>query len=149
LFPLPNVSGQTGYNYASQVSGHQPRREDLLRVDYNISSKWRVFGHYINNAQPIVYPYGFSRNFRAGLIARKCSKTWNAGNVLLLMANGFSPEPCPGSPSRPLRSQTKLCRASGRLSGSDRGFRYCFRCALSGMPPCFAFSPQPVFAGLT
>ena len=57
-FPLPNVSGQTGYNYASQVSGHQPRREDLLRIDYNVSSKWRVFGHCINNPQPIVYPYG-------------------------------------------------------------------------------------------
>jgi outer membrane receptor protein involved in Fe transport len=58
LFPQPNVSGQLGYNYTSQISGHQPRREDLLRIDYNASSKWRFFGHYINNVQPIVYPYG-------------------------------------------------------------------------------------------
>jgi outer membrane receptor protein involved in Fe transport len=58
LFPLPNVTGQTGYNYSSQVAGTQPRREDLLRVDYNITQNLRVFGHYINNAQPIVYPYG-------------------------------------------------------------------------------------------
>src|SRR5579872_4266509 len=58
LFPLPNVAGQIGYNYSSQISGSQPRREDLLRMDYNLSQKWRVFGHYINNAQPIVYPYG-------------------------------------------------------------------------------------------
>lgn len=58
LFPQPNVTGQVGYNYSSQISGSQPRREDLLRVDYNITSSLRVFGHYINNSQPLVYPYG-------------------------------------------------------------------------------------------
>ena len=58
LFPLPNVTGQVGYNYTSQISGHSPRREDLLRVDYNITSNIRAFGHYINNAQPLVMPYG-------------------------------------------------------------------------------------------
>jgi outer membrane receptor protein involved in Fe transport len=58
LFPQPNVTGQVGYNYTSQISGHTPRREDLVRVDYNLSQKLRVFGHYIGNSQPIVYPYG-------------------------------------------------------------------------------------------
>jgi len=58
FFPQPNVSGQTGYDYTSQVSGQQPRREDLVRADYNLSSNLRIFGHYINNEQPIVYPYG-------------------------------------------------------------------------------------------
>src|SRR6202030_3414682 len=36
LLPLPNTSG-TGYNYTSQVSNQIPRREDLLRVDYNVN----------------------------------------------------------------------------------------------------------------
>lgn len=58
LFPLPNVTGQKGYNYSSQISNSQNRREDLLRIDYNASEKVRLFGHYINNAQPFVYPYG-------------------------------------------------------------------------------------------
>ncbi|HMF75387.1 MAG TPA: carboxypeptidase regulatory-like domain-containing protein [Bryobacteraceae bacterium] len=58
LFPQPNVGGQVGYNYTSQVSGQQPRREDLVRLDYNVTQKLHVFGHYIYNAQPIVYPYG-------------------------------------------------------------------------------------------
>lgn len=58
LFPMPNVTGQKGYNYSSQLSNSQNRREDLLRVDYNLSEKVRIFGHYINNAQPFVYPYG-------------------------------------------------------------------------------------------
>jgi len=58
LFPLPNVTNQISYNYASQISGTQPRREDLLRIDYDLTQNLRIFGHYINNEQPIVYPYG-------------------------------------------------------------------------------------------
>ncbi len=49
LFPLPNVTGQVGYNYTSQTSNSQNRREDLLRVDYNVTQNLRIFGHYINN----------------------------------------------------------------------------------------------------
>jgi hypothetical protein len=57
LLPLPNTSG-TGYNYTSQVSEQVPRREDLLRMDYNVTQSLRVFGHYINNTQPVVNVYG-------------------------------------------------------------------------------------------
>jgi Carboxypeptidase regulatory-like domain/TonB-dependent Receptor Plug Domain len=57
LLPLPNTSG-TGYNYTSQFSVQQPRREDLLRGDYNVTEEVRVFGHFIHNVQPVVTPYG-------------------------------------------------------------------------------------------
>ncbi len=57
LLPLPNTAG-VGYNYSSQVSGQTPRREDLLRMDYNVTQNLHVFGHYINNTQPVVNVYG-------------------------------------------------------------------------------------------
>ncbi|HVW83274.1 MAG TPA: carboxypeptidase-like regulatory domain-containing protein, partial [Bryobacteraceae bacterium] len=57
LLPLPNATG-TGYNYTSQLSVQTPRREDLLRMDYNATQNLRVFGHYIRNVQPVVSPYG-------------------------------------------------------------------------------------------
>ena len=57
LLPLPNVSG-VGYNYTSQVSAQTPRREDLLRLDYNVTQNLRVFGHWINNTQPVTNVYG-------------------------------------------------------------------------------------------
>ncbi|MBV8819191.1 MAG: TonB-dependent receptor [Acidobacteriaceae bacterium] len=57
LFPLPNTSG-IGYNYSSQLSSKLPRREDLLRLDYNLSNNVRVFGHWIGNVFPQVLPYG-------------------------------------------------------------------------------------------
>ena len=66
---LPNVSNactQTpgvagcikGYNYQSQVSDQYPRREDLIRIDYNLTSNLRVFGSYINNNNTYQSEYG-------------------------------------------------------------------------------------------
>ena len=47
-YPLPNREGvDFGYNYQSQVSDSQPRREQMLRGDYNINEKWRVFSRYL------------------------------------------------------------------------------------------------------
>ena len=57
LYPLPNATG-TGFNYSSQISGQSPRREDLLRLDYNVRDNLRVFGHWINNKQLNSSPYG-------------------------------------------------------------------------------------------
>ncbi len=57
LFPQPNVTGQVGYNYSSQLSNSQNRREDLLRVDYNVTQNMRVWGHWINNSQPFIQYY--------------------------------------------------------------------------------------------
>lgn len=44
FYPLPNIAGQKGYNYQSQISGQEPRHEQLLRMDYNATSKWRFNG---------------------------------------------------------------------------------------------------------
>jgi hypothetical protein len=66
LYPTPNQplaananlpSGAT-YNYQTQLPGAQPRREDLFRADYNLTNNLRVFGHYINDNQNTVVPYG-------------------------------------------------------------------------------------------
>jgi hypothetical protein len=66
LYPLPNQtlaananlpSGAT-YNYQTQLAGASPRREDLARLDYNVTEKVRVFGHYIKDISNAVIPYG-------------------------------------------------------------------------------------------
>jgi hypothetical protein len=58
LAPNANLPAGATYNYQTQLPGAQPRREDLLRLDYNITSNLRVFGHYINDVQNTVVPYG-------------------------------------------------------------------------------------------
>jgi len=66
LYPLPNQtlaananlpSGAT-YNYQTQLAGASPRREDLGRLDYNVTEKVRVFGHYIKDISNALIPYG-------------------------------------------------------------------------------------------
>ncbi|HLH20075.1 MAG TPA: carboxypeptidase regulatory-like domain-containing protein [Bryobacteraceae bacterium] len=66
LFPQPNqplaasanLPGGANYNYQTQLPGQMPRREDLLRLDYNLTSKLHLYGHYINDVQNTVVPYG-------------------------------------------------------------------------------------------
>src|SRR5215469_5260445 len=61
LFPLPNVTGfgvgGQSYNYSASVSGHDPRREDILRVDYQLNNNNRLFGRWIYNADHNSSPF--------------------------------------------------------------------------------------------
>jgi hypothetical protein len=55
MLPLPNVNNSCnvtpgvsgcikGYDFQSQISDQYPRHEDLVRIDYNLNSKIRLFG---------------------------------------------------------------------------------------------------------
>ncbi len=62
LYPSPNVPGygtvnDQNYNYSTSVSGHDPRREDILRVDYQINNKNRIFGRWIYNSDNNSSPF--------------------------------------------------------------------------------------------
>ena len=56
LYPLPNVSGNNAYNYATPLSYNNPRREDILRLDYQINQSNRFYGRWIKNAQTTTTP---------------------------------------------------------------------------------------------
>ena len=60
LYPSPNAQQfqKSGYNFRSQISDSYPRREDLIRGDYNLSSKWKIFARYINNSDAVTSFYG-------------------------------------------------------------------------------------------
>ncbi len=57
MYPQPNASG-TGYNFQSQESANYPRREDMIRVDWEPSPTLRIFARFINNSDKIVNQYG-------------------------------------------------------------------------------------------
>jgi hypothetical protein len=61
LYPLPNASGfdQDGnfFNYSTALSGNAPRREEILRVDYQLTSKHRLYGRWIHNAETDASPF--------------------------------------------------------------------------------------------
>ncbi|HKQ78812.1 MAG TPA: carboxypeptidase regulatory-like domain-containing protein [Blastocatellia bacterium] len=58
LYPLPNVSGNSQFNFTSSVSTKYPRREDILRMDYNITDRTRLSARYTNNAEKRLLAYG-------------------------------------------------------------------------------------------
>jgi hypothetical protein len=58
MFPTSNFSGGSGLNYTSQVPDQSPRREDLLRMDYQLSTNWRVTGRYMHTKENITQAYG-------------------------------------------------------------------------------------------
>ena len=56
--PLPNTAGQASYNYQSQIASSQPSYDQIYRVDYNLSEKWRFFVRALDNKQTQNVPYG-------------------------------------------------------------------------------------------
>jgi hypothetical protein len=60
IYPTPNDSG-SNYNFSSQVAQERDRREDILRVDWQVSNAWRVYGRWFNNTNNAgegLGPYG-------------------------------------------------------------------------------------------
>ncbi|PYQ55404.1 MAG: hypothetical protein DMF78_02155 [Acidobacteria bacterium] len=58
IFPTANFTGGSGINFTSQNPNIAPRREDLLRLDFQPTDKWRVTGRYMNTQENIVQAYG-------------------------------------------------------------------------------------------
>ncbi len=77
LFPLPNVSGYgsgQNFNYSNAFSAHDPRREDILRIDYQINSKNRLSGRWIHNSDTEQAPF---ENFPGPFGIFACSSAIN------------------------------------------------------------------------
>jgi len=58
VYPLPNYTAGGGVNYESQVADQSPRREDLIRLDYQATDKWRFTGRYMHTKEDITQAYG-------------------------------------------------------------------------------------------
>jgi hypothetical protein len=112
LFPLPNVTGfgvgGQNYNFSESLSAHAPRREDILRVDYQLNSKNRLYGRWLHNAEtdsspflPFPGPFGIFAcssvvNFSGGCIQKHPGWNFSANLVSTItptVLNEFSVGP--------------------------------------------------------
>jgi hypothetical protein len=57
IYPLPNANG-VGFNYVTEEPTSAPQRQDLIRIDGNISNNWRANGKYLFYKNAPVQPYG-------------------------------------------------------------------------------------------
>lgn len=78
LYPEPNVSGfgvgGQNFNYSNSFSARQPRREDILRVDYQLNDKNRLYGRWIHNSDNTSAPF---ENFPGPFGIFACSSAIN------------------------------------------------------------------------
>jgi hypothetical protein len=58
IYPQANVTRGSGLNFVSQDPNSSPRREDLLRMDFQATDTWRVTGRYMKNNEDILQAYG-------------------------------------------------------------------------------------------
>ncbi|HYE74845.1 MAG TPA: carboxypeptidase regulatory-like domain-containing protein [Blastocatellia bacterium] len=59
LFPTPNApQGGNVYNYSSQVPSSYPRRENIIRIDWQISDATRLSGRWVYNYDNQQFAYG-------------------------------------------------------------------------------------------
>ncbi|HBY59540.1 MAG TPA: hypothetical protein DEH78_06935, partial [Solibacterales bacterium] len=59
FYPLPNRPGvDPTFNFQSEVSHGLPVQQTIVRGDYNISDKWRLFSRYVRDARQQNMPYG-------------------------------------------------------------------------------------------
>ena len=93
LYVQPNISGNAGFNYATQLSYNNPRREDILRIDYQINGKNRIYGRWIHNADDSVLPMETNNLNCMGLlqIPGGCTNTGQAWNLSLNLVTTFTP----------------------------------------------------------
>lgn len=59
IYPAANLTGAgDGLNFTSQEPTANPRREDLLRMDYQATNNWRVTGRYMKTTFNQLQAYG-------------------------------------------------------------------------------------------
>jgi hypothetical protein len=59
IYPTANATGLGGgQNFRSQDPNSAPRREDLLRMDFQATDNWRVTGRYMKTKEDILQAYG-------------------------------------------------------------------------------------------
>lgn len=90
VYPQPNVTGNSQFNYTSAISTKYPRREDILRVDYNITDNTRLSARYTNNHEERFLAYG---SFASGLNfpLSPISFPRPGRNGVLTLTHNFSP----------------------------------------------------------
>ena len=90
LYPLPNVTNNAAFNFSSSISTLYPRREDILRIDYNITDRTRLSARYTNNAEKRLLAYGsFASDLNFPLAPTSFPRPGRNG--VLTLTHTFSP----------------------------------------------------------
>ncbi len=146
IFPEANdAAGGARYNYSSQFSNQTPRREDVVRIDWNVSGKTRLAGRYIQNSERTVQRYGGCNNIAYNLPLSTLESAQSPRNLSLNVVHTFSPTLINEFTLAPSRSKTTCEPADDKLKRAPYGIQ---------LPLLFdnevarTFLPSMTFAGI-
>lgn len=146
IFPEPNDTvGGARYNYSSQFSNRTPRREDIIRVDWNLSQKTRLAGRYIQNSERTVQRYGGCNNIAYNVPISTLESTQSPRNLSLNLVHTFSPTTINEFTFAPSRSKTTCEPADNKLERGPYGIQLPL---LYDNPVARTFLPSLTFAGI-
>jgi hypothetical protein len=135
IFPAANFTAGSGINFTSQVPNTAPRREDLLRIDFQATDKWRFTGRYMKTKEEITQAYGTTWAGNGSDQLPTPTLFLHPGSNYLLSASGI------------LNSSTSLEVSLGRAANSlnydlqlENGYRSA--AGLSGMPLLYGDAVQ-------
>ena len=88
VFPAPNVLGvDSGYNYQYQFSGSDRRNDETVRIDYNISDRFKFFFRWLHNRRDLLQSGGLNTNNTVGIGAFHAASgaISGAGNLTIII----------------------------------------------------------------
>ena len=95
LYAPPNITnaGPNDPNYATQLSFSDPRREDILRLDYQITAANRFFGRWVNNSETAKSPMEQWNLLCMGMLQLPggCTNKANSWNLSLDLVSTITP----------------------------------------------------------
>ncbi len=89
IYPLPNTSAGSGLNYTSQTPGNVPRREHLIRLDFQPSDSWHLTSRYMRNSHNEDQPYGTTWAGAGGNVDNIQTTRRLPGENVMLSAQGI------------------------------------------------------------
>ncbi len=88
VYPVPNQLGvDPGYNYQYQFSGTDKRNDETVRVDYNISERFKFFFRWLHNRRDVLQSAGLNVNNTVGIGAFHAAQgaISGAGNLTIII----------------------------------------------------------------
>src|ERR1017187_8187974 len=131
LFPLPNVSGfgpNQNYNYSNAFSAHDPRREDIFRVDFQLNRNNRLYGRWIHNSDTATAPFenfpgpfGIFACSSAINFAGGCTQKHPGGNLSVNLVSTITPTVLNEFSAGPSHSLSLAESVNGNVSRGTNG----------------------------
>lgn len=93
LYPLPNANPASsgGYNYLTDIVNPQPRAQQLVKIDYNLTDNTHLSARYNHEGQTIPFPYGLWQTWPLSTYAGGVVSADHSHSLALSLSHIFSP----------------------------------------------------------